>query len=284
MHGGILQWRMSSLHTMKMRYRTHCCLGIHKTPCKSPDPANHFSYNIEVYTTMNFRDFLIVEALQDLLNDPSSLASKSRQEIQYMMPPGFSKASFIKRNELTRTFSWSIPCKEAIDAIKQFARPPLIDVMAGTGFWAKVLNAAGIQTIPYDLHNAAKYNPYKHRPQMPIKRQNALKTAYKIKNRGVPRDILLSWPPHGSPVAYDAVAMLPIGSRIFYVGESGGGCTGDSALAAFFEKNCTELAYVHLPRFEGIYDNLWIYEITKSYPINPKLRGKSGFWNDDELE
>jgi hypothetical protein len=237
------------------------------------------------YEFMEFKNFFVFsEALEDLLKDPFSLANMPRDMIQNLMQ---SKGGHGINDErirwiFTNKFSWSVPCKEAIDAIKQFVRSPLRDLMSGTGFWAKILNQAGVLTIPYDLHKSKKYNPYRHAPtHISIKRQHALKTISDIKRRNLPGDILLSWPPSDCPVSYYVVNMLSIGSRIVYIGESSGGCTGDLALHNFFNNNCRELVKVRLPQFFGMHDYLWIYEKVKNNPIDPKLRGKSFIYDDD---
>jgi hypothetical protein len=237
---------------------------------------------------MEFKSFfLISEDIRDLLHLGTKLGKMPIKEIKEIMD-GLPDVKKIKwedrhnsftlnwetRDQFAHKFSWSIPCKEAIDAIKQFARPPLRDLMAGTGFWAKILNESGLKTIPYDLHISKKYNDYKHSANhMTIKRSNALKTAYNMQRRELSGDVMISWPPYECPIATDVLTLLPIGTRIVYIGESSGGCTGDLSFHSFLHTNCQELISVNLPHFSGIHDYLWIYEKTKNAPIDTAKRG-----------
>jgi len=146
--------------------------------------------------------------------------------------------------------------------------------MAGTGFWAKCLNEAGIQTIPYDLHTTRKHNTYGHSARhMTIKRGNALKTVNDMQRRNLPGNVMISWPPYKETTAGAVVELLPIGARIVYIGEGGGGMTGDLYLHQFLRKNCQELAVVDLPNFTGKHDYLTIYQKIKNDPADKKAKG-----------
>lgn len=46
------------------------------------------------------------------------------------------------RRPLCNKYSWSIPCDAALERIKGLGRP-VVDMMAGTGYWASLLAAKG---------------------------------------------------------------------------------------------------------------------------------------------
>lgn len=53
-----------------------------------------------------------------------------------------------QRAELVRRYAWAVPDAAAIAALA--ARSPLVEIGAGTGYWARLLAAAGADIIAYD--------------------------------------------------------------------------------------------------------------------------------------
>lgn len=249
---------------------------------------------------MEFRQFL--EASDELFRLVYSLGEMPRKEIEKFLSKRKIIGDFYDRDVFTRYFGWSIPCKEAVDVIKRYAREPLYDVMAGTGYWAKVLRKAGVNVIASDLHRLTSKNPYHRSHEEPgpgqrdvtqfvkpekekILRRNALKVGYHLGQGRLKGDVLINWPPYEDPVATDLLTMLPIGSRVFYIGEGGGGCTGDLSFHRYLCANFKELHHEYLPNWEGIHDVLWAYEKEKNDPIDPRTRGRTFSWNlEDEEE
>jgi hypothetical protein len=191
---------------------------------------------------------------------------------------------FRGREIFTKIFSWSIPCKEAIDTIKKWARPPIYDLMAGTGYWAKLLNDRGVQTVASDIHTIRSKNEYKHQKRHgKVSRKHALKVAHDFKTGRLKGDIILSWPPYEEPIASDVLDHLPTGTRVFYFGEDSGGATGDYAMHVNFNTNFKRLDSVGLPQFQGLHDSLAVWEKIKEEPISAKYRGVGVLpWNDDD--
>ena len=54
--------------------------------------------------------------------------------------------------------------------------------------------------------------------------------------------------------------IIPLGTRIFYIGEGFGGCTGDDDFHKYLCDKFKEIKIVALPTFAGIHDALFIYE------------------------
>ena len=51
---------------------------------------------------------------------------------------------------LTRCLGFGVPGEEALEACARYA--PLVEVGAGTGYWAAVLRARGVEVEAFDLH------------------------------------------------------------------------------------------------------------------------------------
>ena len=199
------------------------------------------------------------------------------------------------RRNFNRLFGWSVPCKEAIEAIKQHAREPLYDLMAGTGYWARILKKAGMDVRPSDMHKILSKNNYHKKieddpkeikdsrtsPKTHIRRINALKVGFDMNKKRIFGDVFLSWPPYECPVASNLLDLLPIGTRVFYIGEGEGGCTGDLAFHKNLDNNFNLLKHVELPQFFGIHDSLYIYEKIKDERQHTKYHGKTFDWSQD---
>lgn len=248
---------------------------------------------------MNFRQFL--EAADELFSLAYSLGEIPREQIERYLERNIDLHTYdyYERSVFTRNFGWSIPCKEAVDAIKQYAREPLYDVMAGTGYWAKILRKAGINVIASDIHRLTSKNPYHHEVEDAkgrdvtqfvkiekerLLRRNALKVAHHLGQGRLTGDVLLSWPPYKKAFATDLLTMLPIGTRVFYIGEGGGGCTGDASFHHCLGLNFKALHKEDLPNWQGIHDSLMIYEKQKNDPIDPRYRGKTFTWDIEDEE
>lgn len=236
---------------------------------------------------------IIKESVQDIMDMGYNLANMSVDEIEKMMKRGEKVHYYYPaRDSFVSKFGWSIPCKEAIEAIKKYAREPLYDAMAGTGFWAKILNLNGIKTIAYDLHSNLNKNHYhsevlytnrisptKH---LKVKRKNALRLGHDLGKGRIKGDLFLSWPPYRCSAASELLSMLKIGTRVFYIGEGYGGCTGDASFHVNLDNNFKLLERVFLPQFPGIHDSMYIYEKIKNDPVEHKYRGKDSVWEDQD--
>jgi hypothetical protein len=197
---------------------------------------------------------------------------------------------FSVRDKFTKFFGWSIPCKEAVDLVKKFTCGPLYDVMAGTGYWARILKRAGVDVRASDIHKILSKNSY-HRlveksnekiKKIKIRRKNAIKIAYDMSKKRIKGDIFLSWPPYQSCVATEILECLPIDTKVFYIGEGDGGCTGDLSFHMCLNKNFQLLAEQNLPNFMGIHDYLGVYQKKHNREIDKKYRGETFFWESEQ--
>eukprot|EP00897_Mesotaenium_endlicherianum_P009382 jgi/Mesen1/8472/ME000478S07970 len=60
---------------------------------------------------------------------------------------------------LRRIYSWAVPTGEAIDAIVKSAPGGVLEIGAGTGYWAHLLRQRGVQVAAYDLQPLDGDNP-----------------------------------------------------------------------------------------------------------------------------
>lgn len=148
------------------------------------------------------------------------------------------------RHRACNRWSWAVPAPEAVTAIA--ALGPIVEIGAGTGYWARLLTDAGADVVAYD-HAPPELHPdldeWERRRDRFIEPKNQwhphASTWFPIieGDTGAAADhpdrtLLLCWPPYDSPMGFDAAsAYLDAGGRrIVYIGEPPGGCTGDMAL------------------------------------------------------
>ena len=158
---------------------------------------------------------------------------------------------FEYRRNLVLKYAWAIPSNEAIARIAMHS--PLIEVGAGSGYWASLIADAGADIIATDIEppEATYY---------PVARMEARKAV-----RAHPdRTLLMVWPPYDMPMAYRAISAYR-GSRFIYVGEDSGGCTGDARLWDSIRLNWEHEDLVDIPRFYTLSDLLFVFHRTGNH-------------------
>ena len=155
-------------------------------------------------------------------------------------------AGFNKRNRLTQKYAWAIPDDSAIATIAEHS--PLIEIGAGNGYWASLLQEAGATVIPYDIDPPKKAERYTD----VFKGDESKVAEYRDAT------LFLCWPPYDEPMAANCLRMFK-GRKVIYIGESGG-CTGDEDFHKILSEYYTEVTTQSLVQWPYIHDYLMIYE------------------------
>jgi hypothetical protein len=166
---------------------------------------------------------------------------------------------FEKRYAAVKEYSWAIPTDYAIESI--VAHGPIVEIGAGTGYWANLIAEAGGDIVATDKFSPS-HNTYtdKQHHYAAIKKLPALNAVRKYHNR----TLLMVWPEYNESWSSQALAeYLHLGGKtVIYVGEDPGGCTGDAKLHELLA-TLQLLKTVTLPQWAGIHDYMEIY-------LNPK--------------
>lgn len=171
-----------------------------------------------------------------------------------------------KRELLTRKYAWAIPTDKAISTLA--ALGSLIEIGAGTGYWAKLISDAGGDIIAYDYRPPSKKNnPYKHTTQYFNVSYGKPKTLKRYRTR----ILFLCWPPYATRMAADCLLNYK-GDIFAYVGEGAYGCNGDDLFWTLVERYWEEDKTMRLPQWAGIHDNLVIFR-KRVRPLKNKRRG-----------
>lgn len=196
------------------------------------------------------------------------LFSRGRSEQDFLR----SARVYESRWDLARKYAFTIPDPPTLEFILRYGRDGILDPMAGTGYWAWMLNQLGVDVLAYDQHPPdLVQNFYHHRNPVhfPVRRGHAQWVA---KRRGRGRTLLLSWPPMNRDGA-ETVASFT-GDRIIYIGEGPGGCCGDDALFELLDSRWREVATHRPVQWSGIHDYVVVYDRLPPWSIT--RRGDSG--------
>ena len=165
-------------------------------------------------------------------------------------------ARYRAREMCVKKFSWAIPNEEALATIAKYG--PIVELGAGSGYWAYLLRARGVIVEAYDKDpptlGARKYGFNKMWTNVNVGDTSVLQYY-----SGGKHALMLCWPCYDDPFAFDALTAYK-GNTLIYIGESWGGCTGDDQFFRLLQNEweCTET--VDIPRWDGIHDSLFVYK------------------------
>lgn len=137
----------------------------------------------------------------------------------------------IRRDDLVCTYAWSIPSPGDIAWLAGLLDGRgVVEIGAGSGYWAWQLAQAGIDVAAYEPNNPES-NRYVgvDEPYHPLLRGDETAAA-----QHPDRALLLSWPSYAEPWAAQALACYE-GDLLVYVGEGEGGCCADDKFFALLE-------------------------------------------------
>lgn len=148
--------------------------------------------------------------------------------------------------EYGEKYSWAVPSAEAIEAIAAY-RIPIVDFGAGSGLWASLVAAQGVDVVAYDNWSWGK--------------PDELWFDVQYGNTGSlhahsERAMLLVWPPSGSSMAIDALRAWD-GDLLFYVGEIGR-MNGTAEFVEALRDGWHLERRVDIPNWRGKVDELYI--------------------------
>lgn len=132
------------------------------------------------------------------------------------------------RRRLHRSFGFGIPDDAVLDAVVDAAPPAgVVEIGAGSGYWARLLAARGVDVVAYDLHpppSPENKNFGGVEPWHPVLQGDETAVA-----RHPDRLLLLVWPTADEDWPAEALSRFHAagGRQVAYVGGSHGGPTGD---------------------------------------------------------
>lgn len=148
------------------------------------------------------------------------------------------------RKKLIWAYSWAVPTNEIIRRIAEFS--PIVELGAGTGYWAWLIAQAGGKIRPFDQNPA--------QPPRWVEIQYANPSDL---TSATERTLLLCWPPLDETMAEQALRAFR-GEHVIYVGEWRGR-TADPAFHDRLEREWLREEIIPLPSWPGYRDEVYLY-------------------------
>lgn len=182
---------------------------------------------------------------------------------------------FRRRRDLTLEFSWAIPSPDVISMIAKVSSDGLIEIGAGTGYWARLIADAGVDVVAFDKSPPGSKDKAWHSDRAAfhhVERATVSDVPWKLLRK---RTLFMCWPPYMEDMGGDALQAFydAGGETVVIISEGVGGCTGGESMwrrLGFYDyERCSaeqiftedESAFDNLsmPRWDGLndYPTLW---------------------------
>lgn len=143
------------------------------------------------------------------------------------------------RGHLATRYSWSIITPGDIAWMTGILNGrSVVEIGAGSGYWAWQLEQAGVDVAAYDPHPISADNEYcKHGPYTAVLPGGPEAVLAQHPDRA----LLMVWPPYGGAHAEEALRLY-CGDLLIYAGEGPWGCTANDAFYELLEAEWTEVS------------------------------------------
>lgn len=164
--------------------------------------------------------------------------------------------SYVERDRFISTFGFSVPCREALDLIVQHG--PIVEVGAGTGAWAKLIQNRGAEVIATDTcteHRADEpgrtHYGFDHGRWAKVIELGAAQAVETYQGT-----VFCSWPSLDSTWLKEAGEAMQPGRHLIVVREE---CTAGPETWDYIEGAFERVGGCALPTFPGIHDYLEVW-------------------------
>lgn len=167
------------------------------------------------------------------------------------------------RSEFVSEYSFTIPYYEILKKIASYS--PIVEIGAGSGYWARCLSEAGADVIAYDSHPPGEQSPwewYNGNPWFDDSWYGIIKDDESAAAQHPDRTLFLAWPMPSSPMAYNALVSYKNagGKTIIFIGDPHPASSGDEFFyQMLYEHNKIDEA--NLYSWPGINEKLIIYSL-----------------------
>lgn len=145
----------------------------------------------------------------------------------------------LMREALCARFTWSIPSPGDITWLAgQLGGQGVVEIGAGSGYWAWQLAQAGVDVVAYDPHPPGPGNNFnRHRLYADVQIGD-----HEAAASHPDRSLMLCWPSCEDPFAKQALHAYQ-GDTVIYIGEGEGGCCADDEFHVALERDFGEPEY-----------------------------------------
>lgn len=181
----------------------------------------------------------------------------------YMAFVGNVLQAYIARTKCIEEYSFAVPNHEAIETLVHYS--PVFEVGCGIGYWAKLVQDAGGEIIPYDanVNDEGMVKQYMSKDEYTQPYTQVLHGGIEVAELHSDKALFLCWPPYQSSIAHECLkTYLEYGGQtLIYVGEGYGGCTGDDAFHDLIKERMECVKTINIPTWPGIHDYMDVYTL-----------------------
>jgi hypothetical protein len=151
-------------------------------------------------------------------------------------PDGFARELPVGHHLLTKRYAWAIPSPgDLVWLARVLGHRGLVEIGAGSGYWAWQARQAGIDVIAYEPTDSS-VNGYTDGTEY----STVLRDGHAAVPRHPDRALLLCWPSRGAPWATTALGAYT-GDLLIYIGQPRGGQCADDGFFQLLDRTWTPI-------------------------------------------
>lgn len=193
-----------------------------------------------------------LKKLKKILDDNSSM---NVQELASLL--------ISQRHDIVSEYSFTIPYYIILQKVASYS--PIVEIGAGSGYWARCLTEMGADVIAYDSFPPGEQGPWEW-----YNGNSWFDDAWYCINKGddtaaaihPERTLFMAWPMPNNPMAYNALANYKKagGRTVIYIGDPHPGSSGDEYFYKLLYEH-KEIENIELFSWPGIRERLLIYSL-----------------------
>lgn len=167
------------------------------------------------------------------------------------------------RNDFVTEYSFTIPYYEALKTVASYS--PIVEIGAGSGYWARCLTAAGADVIAYDRFPPGEQSPaewHRGNPWYDDSWFPIIEGDESSASHHPDRTLFMAWPMPMNPMAYNALESYKNagGRRVIYIGDPHPASSGDEHFYKLLYRH-REIENRDLYCWPGIREKMLIYSL-----------------------
>ena len=159
--------------------------------------------------------------------------------------------AFDTRRKAVMAMAWAVPTQQVLSTIEEYSPNGVVEMGAGTGYWAGLLRKRGVDVVAYD--EAPHHNSHADGEWSEV-----LRGGPEMVRLHPNRTLLLCWPPFWNGLANQSTRMF-LGDTLVYVGEGSGGCTGGPWFHQRLDRGWDQVLDMQIPQWDGLHDSVMFY-------------------------
>jgi hypothetical protein len=167
------------------------------------------------------------------------------------------------RNDFVSEYSFTIPYYGVLKTVAAYS--PIVEIGAGSGYWARCLGEIGADIIAYDTFPPGEQSPwewYKANSWFDDSWYNIIEGDESAAAHHPDRALFMAWPVPDNPMAYNALMNYKNagGKTLIYIGDPHPASSGDRHFYDLLYRH-REIENISLYSWPGINEKLLIYSL-----------------------